>query len=104
MVDPPFREGWVVEIRGYTYHKENVEFVRDTLLENLQYPSKLKDIMNNPDLKEQIDKIEGKVKYLHNYKQETVKDPVPGKFHLIGRGFLKNLMNVAKAGPAIGPD
>ena len=62
MPDPPFLSGWVVEIRGYTYYDDK-DFVRDTLLENLQYPEKLKDLMKEPALKEQVEKIAGKVKY-----------------------------------------
>ena len=32
------KKGWVVEIRGYTFHKDQVFFVRDTFLENLAKP------------------------------------------------------------------
>jgi type IV pilus assembly protein PilM len=100
----PFVQGWVIEIRGYTYHHGTSLFVRDTLIENLQFPGKLKDITKNPDLKAQIDKIEGKVKYLLNYETKVVDRPVPGKFELIGGGFLKNLMkNVGPANAAPGP-
>jgi type IV pilus assembly protein PilM len=31
------RAGWVVEIRGFTYHIENKDFVLDTLVEHLNY-------------------------------------------------------------------
>lgn len=31
-------KGWVVEIRGYTFHKDGIKFVTDTFLENLANP------------------------------------------------------------------
>jgi hypothetical protein len=33
--NPPKDKGWVVEIRGYTYHEKHYEFLRDTLHKNL---------------------------------------------------------------------
>jgi type IV pilus assembly protein PilM len=33
---PPAKPGWAMEVRGYTYHKDGIEFVSDTLLESLR--------------------------------------------------------------------
>lgn len=38
--DPPKGPGWLVEIRGYTYHKNRDIFILETLLENLYTMSK----------------------------------------------------------------
>ena len=33
---PPTGGGWVVEVRGFTYHKDELNFLRQTLIKNLQ--------------------------------------------------------------------
>jgi type IV pilus assembly protein PilM len=33
---PPAKPGWAMEVRGYTYHVGGLDFVRETLLENLR--------------------------------------------------------------------
>ena len=30
--------GWIVELRGYTYHKAGANFVEHSIIENLKYP------------------------------------------------------------------
>ena len=39
-------KGWVVEIRGYTYHNGGRDFVVDTLQENLAFPEKIGNELN----------------------------------------------------------
>ena len=96
------KDGWVVEIRGYTYvQPKSEEFVDATLIENLKYPSKLKDIQMSDALK---GKIEKRVGYLHLYKRKPVYDPVPGRFEFVGRSYLSSLVKGnAQGGFGAGP-
>jgi hypothetical protein len=57
------KSGWVVEIRGYTYHKEGESFVQDTIIENLKYPGQLEEKKD----KEMIERIKQNVSYLFIY-------------------------------------
>jgi len=91
------KDGWVVEIRGYTYHQPKPEeFLEATLIENLKFPSKLKDISMTEALK---NKIEKRVGYFHIYKRTTVREPVPGRFEFIGKSWLNVLV---KGDPQLG--
>ena len=38
--NPPKKDGWLIEIQGFTYHDRGVEFVLETLVENLRDPAK----------------------------------------------------------------
>jgi type IV pilus assembly protein PilM len=83
-------KGWVVEIRGSTYHKDGANFVRDTFVENLARPEmvgnnykaqaeKLKAKLDVLDkdiaaLKEQIAKAGGKSEAGPEAKEETKKE------------------------------
>jgi type IV pilus assembly protein PilM len=93
-------KGWVIEIRGYTYHKGNIVFVENTITENLKHPDKMKtadgkDIVIPPEVNEQVTK---KVGFLTVYKNEMVKTPVAGQFNLIGKSVLKTLLRGDVAG------
>ena len=92
-----FDKGWVVEIRGYTYHKDGDEFIKDTIIENLRQPE-----MANPDIfkvafakteygrrmgkpvpemdpreKELTEQIKDKMSFLFLFKSEVVDNPEP---------------------------
>jgi type IV pilus assembly protein PilM len=62
------KDGWVVEIRGYTYHKGGESFVKDTIIQNLKYPGQLEDKKD----KEMIERIKQRVSYLHIYYGEKL--------------------------------
>jgi type IV pilus assembly protein PilM len=94
------KDGWVVEIRGYTFFKQGPEeFVEATLLENLKYPSKVKDIAMTEALK---NKIEKRVGYLHLYKRKTVPVPVPGRFEVVSKSYLPSLLKGDAAAGGLG--
>jgi type IV pilus assembly protein PilM len=78
-------EGWVVEVRGYTYHKDKSNFILNTIIENLKYPLQLKDA-------EMKQRVESRVGYLHIYKEATENNPIPGQFRYIGKSYLKTLV------------
>jgi type IV pilus assembly protein PilM len=90
------KSGWVVEIRGYTYHKETEKFIADTLIQNLRNPGALKDISIDEDLKK---KVSERVSFLLNYKVVPVDKPQPGRFNVIETTSLPWLL----AGGAVPP-
>ena len=101
------KEAWIVEIRGYTYHKSGEDFITDTIIENLKYPDGLKDSSGKDILKagdEMAKLIKERVGFLHIYKIQKVElNPIPGEFDVIGKSYLKDLQKgipfvVARAG------
>ncbi|MCS7045208.1 MAG: type IV pilus assembly protein PilM [Gemmataceae bacterium] len=109
-------KGWVVEIRGYTYHDKGQKFIEHTLLENLKYPEQpnVNDRVNDyvpprpneklplskewdPQKKAVVDSAMKKhvldhVGFFVLYKVEKVKDPEPGIFVHIKTSALKSLI------------
>ncbi|HEX5033933.1 MAG TPA: hypothetical protein VFW62_05585, partial [bacterium] len=83
-------EGWVVEIRGYAYHKAGEVFVMHTILENLKNPTP--EMKNTPAFKEIKSRIEDRVSFLFMYLNKKIADPKPGEFELIKKSFLKTLI------------
>jgi hypothetical protein len=80
------KEGWVVEVRGYTYHQGGVVFVNNTFIENLKNPSGLRD------LADKVKQIKEHVGYFTTYQQKSVDNPVAGQFEIIGKSYLKTLI------------
>ena len=63
--------GWVIEIRGYTYHHDNEQFVIKTLVENLAYPENI-----YPDLYPSAKVVEDKklkVKLLKSHVRDRLR-------------------------------
>ena len=94
------REGWVVEIRGYTYHEniKELDFVEDTIVENLRNPTHIKD-------KEMTKRIKERVSHLLVYKNKPVAVPVTGRFEHISKSWLPDLLKVepvVKVVPGVG--
>lgn len=96
--DAPHRDGWLVEVRGYTYHKGGVKFVKHTLVENLRFPANLKDFRLDDALKA---KVQGSLGYVTIYKLETVDRPVAGRFNLISKSWLKTLVKGDGSAPGL---
>lgn len=78
----PSGAGWVIEVRGYTYHVDGFDFVRYTLVRNLQEagttfaqstdPTKVGEYI--PDLKDpKKDPVLGKVSHAFLYGQKVTK-------------------------------
>jgi type IV pilus assembly protein PilM len=110
---PPTGGGWVVEIRGYTYHKEEQKFILDTLVSNLASRHKtLKSEEKKEDKAAKVDKKEdgedeegqpiviepivGKISHVVLYRQQEVASPDPGVFPLIKDGFVAALLGIAR--------
>jgi type IV pilus assembly protein PilM len=47
-VGPPKDLGWFLEVRGYTYHKDGINFVRSTFLDNLRSRKLVMSPLNDP--------------------------------------------------------
>jgi type IV pilus assembly protein PilM len=88
---------WVVEVRGYTYHKDGEEFIDNTLKENLMFPEKVGTKLT----KEMTDVARKNVSFLFIYKNEKVSNPIPGQFQHISTSYLPKLL--APAAAAGGP-
>ncbi len=95
--------GWLVEIRGYTYHRGGVKqgyqgerFIIDTLVENLANPdgAGLKPVLTEAMQKQ----VRERVKYVFLYKYELDKAPMPGAF----RSIQTSLLPAAIAGTLAG--
>src|SRR5262249_6166764 len=88
------KDGWVVEIRGYTYHKGGESFVEDTIFENLKYPSQLDEKKD----KEMIERIKQRVSYLLIY--DSGKVGTAAGQSIIAKSQLRRLIRgMAEGGP-----
>jgi len=87
------KDGWVIEIRGYTYHKKGAFFVEHTFIENLKHPESMKTFdgkkVLTPEMEERVKKNIG---FLTLYQIKTVKNPVVGYFDLVNKGVVRSLL------------
>ncbi|OAI54270.1 hypothetical protein AYO44_15245 [Planctomycetaceae bacterium SCGC AG-212-F19] len=92
----PTGAGWVVELRGYTYHQAQRDFVVDTLMANIiatggkAAPPKKTDEPEDP--------IAGKISHPVLYKDMWVENSIPGQFKLIDSSDLYLLVHGAPPG------
>jgi type IV pilus assembly protein PilM len=84
------KQGWVVEVRGYTYFKKGEKFVDDTIIANLNDPKYF--IQKHPAFNDLKQRVQSRVSFLHLYKNVTEKSPVPGRFKIIGQSNLPVLV------------
>jgi hypothetical protein len=96
----PEGPGWVVEIRGYTDHKEGQRFIRNALLKNLQ---KFDTFAKGEDKVGRYivgvqDPIKGKVSHAFTYKVWMVDDAQSNTFVNINQSFLDRLLSSAGGG------
>ncbi|MCI0637766.1 MAG: type IV pilus assembly protein PilM [Gemmataceae bacterium] len=89
---PP--KAWVIEIRGYTYHKDGVAFVENTILENLALP----EMVDNKLTKEMEKHIRNRISFLFVFNNISVQNPDPNMFAHIQRSMLRSLLGEAGFG------
>jgi type IV pilus assembly protein PilM len=77
----PNGPGWIVELRGYTFHQGQRDFVVDTLLANIAAKGAKAEAAPKPG--EPGDPIGGKVSHPVLYRYKPVENHQPGKFELI---------------------
>lgn len=109
------KKGWVVEIRGYTYHQNQWNFVEETFLENLNKPwyleekyrhiedkppdyshhDRLKDKLTlDPKIHKQLlEKIRDRMSNVFIYQKETVENPEVGNFTIAGKSVLETVVD-----------
>jgi hypothetical protein len=81
------KKGWIFEIRGYTYHWDGEEFIKNTLLENLRRPDKVGNKLSKP----MQEKIKDRLGY---FWLARAKDNIPEgeNFKFIKKSFVMELM------------
>jgi type IV pilus assembly protein PilM len=101
------KAGWVIEIRGYTYHKDGMVFVMSTLVENLRSPEYRRNEAwykaQPADVRAQIDEMDVAIRknigYVFVYKYGEVRNPEAGNFQIIGeKSDLRTLIASDTAG------
>lgn len=99
----PTKPGWVIEIRGYTYHKNGLYFVLHTLVENLKTRKAVAWPLQNPS--PVLTPLETSHVALLKYK--TTSDPSEGFSFIDSPLFINSLVTASTeggAGGAAGPD
>ncbi len=104
------KAGWVIEIRGFTYHDLKMEFVMDTLVENLRNPDYVRrgvlaaKAPADPagraafkQLKDMDEIIRQRIGYVFVYKEETVQHPEAGNFKVVGQSTLRDVIRGGEA-------
>jgi type IV pilus assembly protein PilM len=102
--------GWVIEIRGYTYHQEGMKFVRASLVENLRNPEYRRNAAwykaQPKEVRDQFDAMDAAIHkqlgYVFVYADTQVNNPEAGNFALIAKSELRTL--VRGSGEAGGKD
>ncbi|MFL5343057.1 MAG: type IV pilus assembly protein PilM [Gemmataceae bacterium] len=98
----PEGPGWVIELRGYTYHKGNHDFLVDTLVYNIDKRGFGKGLVPfSKDAAPPVtgkfpDPIDGRISHAFLFHFEKVRDPQPGVFGYINSSFVRDLLG----GPA----
>ena len=75
--------GWVIEIRGYTDHHKGTQFIKDSLIKNLQNMDRFEAAKDDKKIGKYIvgvaDPVKGKVSHAFIYKVwlETTPSPTP---------------------------
>jgi len=107
--------GWVVEIRGYTYHNDRENFVKNTLVENLidlaepdPKNRRLADVKLPPEvetaLREEKDGVKkARVAPITLFTSNVDSNPLPGRFYKISTSPTAFLLGIwgYKAPPAV---
>jgi type IV pilus assembly protein PilM len=106
---PPEGKGWLVEIRGYTYHRGQIQFVLDTLVKNLndrpyvvEEPKKTKEKSRKEDKEKKEDteleltdkprELPNKISHVFVYAYEAIDNPEPVPNRIVGKRPIKSLL------------
>jgi type IV pilus assembly protein PilM len=100
--------GWVIEIRGYTDNKDGEQFIRNSLLANLQ---RIDEFVAKTDPKDGKvrqylpgveDPVKGKMSHAFIYHVWDAGNAMPNTFKYITRSYLDPLVSGSSAGGAAG--
>jgi type IV pilus assembly protein PilM len=96
MPKAPEGGAWVVEVRGYTDHKDGEQFLRRALIANLQkmdtFADKDKDKVGKV-IPGAADPVKGKVSHAFIYHVWTVQSPAQNSFQNINKTYLDDLVS-----------
>ncbi|MFN4261515.1 MAG: type IV pilus assembly protein PilM [Gemmataceae bacterium] len=87
---PPTGPGWIVQIRGFTDHKDTRQFIINTLLENLKNADKAPT--GEANAQDKLPSVGSRVSHVFLYRTQSVDNPDPDKFSLIDKNFLPTLI------------
>jgi type IV pilus assembly protein PilM len=92
--------GWVVEIRGYTDHEGGIQFLKRSLLKNLQNMDKFAkdDKKIGKYIVGVVDPVKGKVSHAFLYKAWQVENALPNSFKWISDSPLERLVQPGTGG------
>jgi type IV pilus assembly protein PilM len=113
------KKGWLIEVRGFTYHKEWDDFLRRTFIANLRReaakervtawlkerkpPDDAPKDWREKELQQMEERVLSKVGYFYMFKGsndlDRVGDPEPGKFHFIKQSYLHHILGAVGKGP-----
>jgi len=101
--------GWVVELRGFTYHKDGANFIRKGLIRNLQNADKFAAASGGDEKVAKIipggvDPVKGKISNVFVYltqKDDTYQSPTTFKY--IGASYLDELLGGGALPGGFGP-
>lgn len=112
------KRGWLIEVRGYTYHTKGVDFIRDSLVENIALLNDAIDISS-----EMKSTIQDRISFVMLYQVQKVNDGADadsplhkrplktladggklGKAKVIDKVVFKDAMPPTKADPAVRTD
>ena len=112
------KAGWVVEIRGFTYHDEKDRFVLNSFVENLidltdldpankrvknlKLPKETEFAFRIEETVDGAKKFKSRASFVLLYDFQTDPDPKPGQFQKITRCHLAELFTVAGGAGAVG--
>jgi len=125
--------GWVIEIRGYTYHEDNGSFVEEAFLENLNKPWYLDDKYrhiedkppppDSPNLpyrfhdrpkdklnlepkihKHLLEKIKNRMSSVFIYDVAVVENAGVGNFKIAGKSILETVVDDGGGGAPVAKD
>jgi len=110
-VKPKTKEGggWIVELRGFTYHKLGTNFIRKCLVKNLNNINTRFAVAGNPDAKIReiipggVDPVKGNVSNVFIYLSQTDdKYATPTQFKYISASYLDEMLAGSGGGGGVG--
>jgi type IV pilus assembly protein PilM len=94
--------GWVIEIRGYTDHKEGRQFIKTAMIKNLQrmddFAKKTGEDKVGRYIVDVKDPVKGKVSHPFIYKVWRVEEAQPNSFVYINQSYLDQLLPSSAGG------
>lgn len=101
---PPEKPGWVIEVRGYTYHSGKQRFVMDTFLQNLRHRKQIYSPLGDPSMRP-VPVAVSHVGMLRYHTEPNISSTHPPAFRLVSAtpaAFVNSLIRSTGRGAAGG--